>query len=287
MRAFARAKLPLRLPAAGRLDKADGQGFNSAPHMTPDSQRLTSRQETILCEITRYYLNHAKPIGSKTLREGRGLPWSAATLRNEMASLEASGYCTHCHTSSGRLPTVAGIRYFVDYLLETEEMPPGWKAMVEQSLEESQEDSWRLLRNASRLLSRYSDNVSLVVMTQGPQKDYVIGGKENFLGQPEFEDSLRLKDVLRVLEEEDVQDFIFRRSLASQPVWIAIGAQELPTSYQELFENLSLVASCYGRQNRVLGSVSVIGPTRMDYRATIPLVSYMAQSMGRHFATAN
>jgi len=244
-------------------------------------QPLSPRLETILRWVTDYYLEHAKPIGSKTLLEAFRFPWSSATIRNEMAQLETLGLLCRGHISAGRIPTAQGIRYFVDHLLTTEEIADGVKEGIDHSLDESGRDPLSMLRYVSQSLSRISRNVSLVLMMQGPRKDYMIGGKENLLGQPEFSDSLKLKDLFRILEEEEVQEHLFRRSVTFPAVSVTVGERELNIPYGELFEDVSVVAAAYSICGRAAGVVSVIGPKRMDYRHTIPLVDYMAKSMER------
>ena len=78
---------------------------------------LTKRQELILKAIVEEFINTAEPIGSKTLVELYGLNYSSATIRNEMNFLENAGYLEKTHTSSGRVPSTNGYRYYVEHLL--------------------------------------------------------------------------------------------------------------------------------------------------------------------------
>lgn len=75
---------------------------------------LTSRQITIFKAIVDAFVETAEPVGSKYLLERYQLPYSSATIRNEMAALEEYGYLEKTHTSSGRVPSVAGYRYYVE-----------------------------------------------------------------------------------------------------------------------------------------------------------------------------
>ena len=77
---------------------------------------LTNRQENILKLIVTEYIKLAKPVGSKLLCER--LNCSSATIRNEMQELEEMGLLEKTHTSSGRVPSEAGYRYYVDNLME-------------------------------------------------------------------------------------------------------------------------------------------------------------------------
>ena len=81
---------------------------------------LTDRQNKILKLIVEKYIKEAKPVGSKVL--SKTLKCSSATIRNEMASLEDAGLLEKTHTSSGRVPSEGGYRYYVDNLMELKKM---------------------------------------------------------------------------------------------------------------------------------------------------------------------
>lgn len=79
---------------------------------------LTERLIEILRAIVEEYIQSAEPVGSKTLMEKYHLPYSSATIRNEMSDLETMGYLEKTHTSSGRVPSTKGYRYYVEHLME-------------------------------------------------------------------------------------------------------------------------------------------------------------------------
>ena len=81
---------------------------------------LTERQSKILKLIVEKYIKEPIPVGSKVLC--KILKCSSATVRNEMASLEDMGLLEKTHTSSGRVPSEAGYRYYVDNLMELKKM---------------------------------------------------------------------------------------------------------------------------------------------------------------------
>jgi heat-inducible transcription repressor HrcA len=70
---------------------------------------LSKRAELILSLVIKEHIATAQPVGSLTLVQKYNLNVSPATVRNEMASLEAKGYLTHPHTSAGRVPTEKGL----------------------------------------------------------------------------------------------------------------------------------------------------------------------------------
>ena len=81
---------------------------------------LTERKEAILKLIVEEYIKTIKPVGSKNLCDTLNV--SSATVRNEMQDLEELGYLEKTHTSSGRVPSEKGYRYYVDNLMKVKEM---------------------------------------------------------------------------------------------------------------------------------------------------------------------
>lgn len=81
---------------------------------------LTDRQNKVLKLIVEKYIKEAKPVGSKLV--SKTLNCSSATVRNEMAVLEDAGLLEKTHTSSGRVPSESGYRYYVDNLMELKKM---------------------------------------------------------------------------------------------------------------------------------------------------------------------
>lgn len=81
---------------------------------------MNKRQEELLKLIIEDYIKTARPVSSKSLCEIMNC--SSATIRNEMASLEDYGFLEKTHTSSGRVPSEKGYRYYVDYIMKPKEM---------------------------------------------------------------------------------------------------------------------------------------------------------------------
>ena len=81
---------------------------------------LTKRQNEILKIIVLEYIKLAKPVSSNLICDE--LNCSSATVRSEMSSLEELGLLEKTHTSSGRIPSEAGYRYYVDNLMELKKM---------------------------------------------------------------------------------------------------------------------------------------------------------------------
>lgn len=78
---------------------------------------LTQRMVDILKAIVDEFVATAEPVGSKTLVDKYDLPYSSATIRNDMATLENLGYLEKPHTSAGRIPSNKGYQYYCEHLL--------------------------------------------------------------------------------------------------------------------------------------------------------------------------
>lgn len=82
---------------------------------------LTDRQKLILKAIIEEYIETNEPVGSKVLTDKPFLNFSSATLRYDMQELEETGYLEKTHTSSGRIPSQQGFRYYVENLITRDE----------------------------------------------------------------------------------------------------------------------------------------------------------------------
>lgn len=80
---------------------------------------LTPRKIEVFKAIVVEFINTAEPVGSKTLIVKYNLPYSSATIRNEMSDLEKIGMLEKTHTSSGRVPSTKGYQFYVEHLMET------------------------------------------------------------------------------------------------------------------------------------------------------------------------
>lgn len=81
---------------------------------------INERQKELLKLIVEDYIKTARPVGSKAICEL--LNCSSATVRNEMSTLEELGYLEKTHTSSGRVPSERGYRYYVDNIMKPKEL---------------------------------------------------------------------------------------------------------------------------------------------------------------------
>jgi len=119
------------------------------------------RRFQVLRAIVADFVATKEPIGSKSLVERHNLGVSSATVRNDMAVLEAEGYIAQPHTSSGRVPTEKGYREFVDRLDDVKPMSAPERRAIQTFLE-SGVDLDDVLRRAVRLLAQLTRQVAIV-----------------------------------------------------------------------------------------------------------------------------
>lgn len=118
------------------------------------------RQEVLRAIVTDYIALH-EPVGSKMLVDRHKLGVSSATVRNDMAALEAEGYITQQHTSSGRIPTPKGYRSFVDSIDEVKPLSAAERRAIMNFLE-SGVDVEDVLRRSVQLLAQLTRQVAVV-----------------------------------------------------------------------------------------------------------------------------
>jgi heat-inducible transcriptional repressor len=123
---------------------------------------LDKRKSYILATVVYEYIATAEPVGSQTLTQKYNLGVSSATVRNEMAELEASGYLVQPHTSSGRIPSDAGYRTYVDRLMEPEDLASDDRRRIRDELRDASHELDEIIDSTTRLLGRLSNNLAFV-----------------------------------------------------------------------------------------------------------------------------
>jgi heat-inducible transcriptional repressor len=127
----------------------------------PKREDLNERERSVLWHVVHNYVHTAVPVGSRVLSKRIEKQLSAATIRNIMADLEESGYLSHPYTSAGRVPTDLGYRYYIDFLIELQQLSEAEKQTIETLIEQNSEAE-DLLRETSKLLGKISKQLSVV-----------------------------------------------------------------------------------------------------------------------------
>jgi heat-inducible transcriptional repressor len=129
---------------------------------TPNLKDLDERSRMIFREIVETYLDTGDPVGSRTLSRREGVALSPASIRNTMSDLAAIGLLTAPHQSAGRLPTHAGLRLFVDGLLQVGEPAAEDRSAIESRVAGSQRNVRDVLAEASSMLAGLAGGAGLV-----------------------------------------------------------------------------------------------------------------------------
>lgn len=130
------------------------------------SSGLGKRKAYILATVVYEYIGTAEPVGSHSLTQKYNLGISSATVRNEMAELEAEGYLVQPHTSAGRIPSDAGYRTYVDRLMQPEELTEDDRRRIRDELGDATRELDEIIDHTTRLLGRLSNNLAFITKPQ-------------------------------------------------------------------------------------------------------------------------
>ena len=137
---------------------------------------LSGRKMQILRAIVESYIDNGEPVGSKYLIAREGLNCSSATVRSEMSELEDMGFLVQPHTSSGRIPTERGYRYYVDSLMQTYAMTSEELRELNNLVKSKAAELDGILERAASLMSSLTNYTALTVR-KGHTESSVISYK--------------------------------------------------------------------------------------------------------------
>ncbi len=121
-----------------------------------------NRRDKVLKLIVEHFIKTAQPVGSKTLIEEYGLNYSSATIRSEMNALEVDGYLEKTHTSSGRVPSSKGYRYYIDNLRERS-VSDEFKYQMQTILDQKVQSIEEVIKESCEILSQMTSLASIVL----------------------------------------------------------------------------------------------------------------------------
>jgi heat-inducible transcriptional repressor len=124
---------------------------------------LPERQRLILKEVVDRYIRLREPVSSRMIIEDYGLTVSSATVRNDMNDLERLGYIEKPYSSSGRIPTEKGYRFFVEWLLDLSELAHRERFEVVETFAARVLDVGEAMRHAAFLLGNMTHYAAFVI----------------------------------------------------------------------------------------------------------------------------
>lgn len=191
---------------------------------------LDDRKKKVLQAIVEEYINTAEPVSSNALISKYGLECSSATIRNEMADLEKKGLLDKMHTSSGRVPSAKGYRYYVDELLKDDNISLEEVKYISDKLETKVneiEDLTKITANTISEITHYT------TVTIGPKANeqiireikFVLLGSRMLLAVI-MTDSGMVKETIIKFDEDITEkqvetiNYMFNHKLKNQPIEI-------------------------------------------------------------------
>ncbi len=189
---------------------------------------LDDRKKKVLQAIVEEYINTAEPVSSNALINKYNLNCSSATIRNEMADLEKSGLLDKVHTSSGRVPSAKGYRYYVDELLKDDNISLDEIKYISEKLETKVNEIQDLTRITANTISEITHYATVAI---GPKTSeqiieeikFVLLGSRMMLAII-MTDIGMVKETIIKFEEDITQsqvetvNYIFNNKLKNQPI---------------------------------------------------------------------
>lgn len=227
---------------------------------------LTERQIELLQAIIDDYINTAEPVGSVEIVKSHNLRCSPATVRNEMAKLIDMGFLEMLHTSSGRVPTKMAYKFYIQDLMQEEELPVLQEVALKQRLWSNRFEVEKLLRETTLALADATNCLSIATTDAG---FVTYSGASNVLEHKEYWDIDIAKATLKILDDFDTLNRIFQSVMPGQETYTLIG-DEIPV---EKLDKSTLIFAPY-RIGEKTGNIAVLGPSRINYSKIIPMIKY-------------
>ena len=223
---------------------------------------MNTRQAQILKLIVDEYIRSAEPVSSKQLCEYYKLPFSSATVRNDMAVLEDLGLIAQPHTSAGRVPTEKAYRFYIQQ---------GQPAKVNKGV--SIKITLRRIPRAPTPEERLAQVGQAVVQASGEAVMLATNrpwsttlGLANLLRKPEFQSGTAILVLAESLERFDAA-FKDLLGTATDEVTVLLGNEN------PLGDELASVVVKSTLGNGSEGVLGIVGPLRMDYNRNIALLT--------------
>ncbi len=238
--------------------------------MSPDT-KITQRQAKVLACIVKLNSETGKPVASKDLIDRGFFEVSGATLRNEMQALEEAGLVTHPHTSSGRVPTDEGFRYFVNQLMDRVQLSIKEQQQLKQEIIKLQAVNAEIGRRLSKMLAMHSAQASFAILPE----DVSSSGLSNILDNESLpqEDA---REIARFFDDLDDYAEQIMTDYSDKEAQTFIG-KELTLSKGS---DYSMIVSGVKLPSGKKGVIGLIGPKSMKYPKNISLMEYISKFLG-------
>lgn len=231
---------------------------------------LTERQTEILNSIVEEYIDLAEPVSSKLLEKKWDFEICPATIRIEMQKLTEGGLIFKPHTSSGRVPTDKGYRYFVDELLEKDLFEDEVNIKIENLFTEEIENNINFIQSLTKNLAIVSS--SLVLGYLPDEKILWKEGWEEILQEPEFQEKSIIHNFAEVINNFEE---MMRNVELDSHISIFIGKEN---PFKKAKEFTTMITRCKFPNNKK-GILAILGPKRMSYEKNINSLSVLVKML--------
>lgn len=228
---------------------------------------LDERKKSLLEAVIKEHIKTARPVASGLVVDKYTFHLSPATIRNEMMELEAEGYLTHRHTSSGRLPTEKGYRFFIDNSLAEKELSGTSKTVLKKASKGSVDSTSQSLKKLAKTLAHLSHEAVVVGFNQD---DVYYTGITNIFHQPEFSEMELIFNIGDVIDHLDEALSFLYKEIDSR-IQILLG-HDNPFS-----EECAAILTKYVNKKKGEGVIGILGPMRMDYIQNFALIKYSVE----------
>ncbi len=190
------------------------------------SEELDKRKKKVLQAIIEEYIDTAEPVSSGNLV--KSLNCSSATIRNEMAELEKIGYLEKQHTSSGRVPSQKGYRYYVDQLLRDDKLSKKEMEIIRDRLATKVNALEDLTKIATTTLSEITHYTTITI---GPHVNnhvivdikFILLGSRVLMAVILTDSGIIRESIIKFdedIEQDQVEDltYIFKSKLVGKPL---------------------------------------------------------------------
>ncbi len=235
---------------------------------------MTDRQKEILKAIIDEFMSDPTAVGSMNIVTKYELGVSPATVRNEMVELAEDGYLSKSHSSSGRIPTDLGFRFFVQEIMEEDPINTMDEVKIRMSIFDRRFEEESLMREVLKYLSA-STNCAAISILGDVLRSSGISTLTNF-------QELRNVDILDTILYLLENSTSFKKMLEkckSDDICVLIGNETGMAN----FDRCALVFSGFNYVGDKRGYIGVLGPRRMNYAKAIPAVrvvrNYLEQAV--------
>ena len=231
---------------------------------------MTERQSNILAEIVSLYADSAEPVSSRELAHSFSL--SSATIRSEMASLEDAGFIYQPHVSSGRVPTDAGYRHFVNRIVDRPTVPGRSMQTISKRVDSLKDRADGAIKSAAETLRDMTGNMTFATLSDS----VYFHGMGQLFSQPEFMDIAQVGQAARFLDA--MQVWLATANIDKMQVYIG---QENPVARAS---GLTMIVNRFSSPYSDRSYIGIVGPTRQSYEKVLNLVDGTSKALQEVFS---